>query len=82
MRRSTTPPSFSSVGVLSVAVVVLSVYVLLALFISTVFRLPPETERLLGLADNAICIFSWSSLAFVSTRRRASGTFCTGAGST
>jgi voltage-gated potassium channel len=45
------------VGVLNVAVVVLSVYVLLALFISTLFRLPPQTERVLGLADNAICVF-------------------------
>jgi len=57
MRRNTTPPSFPRVGVLNVAVVVLSVYVLLALLVSTVFRLPPETERILGLADNAICVF-------------------------
>lgn len=57
MRRSTTPRPFPRVGVLNVAVVVLSVYVLLALFISTMFRLPPQTERILGLADNAICGF-------------------------
>ncbi|NML65616.1 ion transporter [Hymenobacter sp. RP-2-7] len=57
MRRSTTPSSFPRVGVLNVAVVVLSVYVLLALFVSTVFRLPPQTERILNLADNAICAF-------------------------
>ena len=58
MRRNTTPPSsLPHVGVLNVAVVVLSVYVLLALFISTVFRLPPATERILTLADNAICGF-------------------------
>jgi len=38
-------------------VVVLSVYVLAALLISTVFRLPPETQRLLGWADNAVCVF-------------------------
>ena len=44
-------------GVLNVAVVVLSIYVLLALFVSTVFRLSPPTERILGLADNGICVF-------------------------
>ena len=35
---------------------VLSVYVLGALFAQTVWRLPPEVVRLLDWADNAICV--------------------------
>ncbi|MCX8036781.1 MAG: ion transporter [Candidatus Sumerlaeia bacterium] len=34
----------------------LSIYVLGALFIDTVFRLPPETSELLTIIDNLICI--------------------------
>lgn len=56
-RRSVLPAGTPRVGVLNVVVVVLSVYVLLALLVSTVFRLPPETTRLLTFADNAICGF-------------------------
>lgn len=44
-------------GLLNFAVIVLSVYVLLALLVSLIFRLPPETAHLLDLADNAICAF-------------------------
>jgi voltage-gated potassium channel len=44
-------------GLLNFAVIVLSVYVLVALLVSLVFRLPPETAHLLDLADNAICGF-------------------------
>ena len=44
-------------GVLNAAVIVLSVYVLAALLASTFFRLPAETQRILGLVDNAVCGF-------------------------
>lgn len=45
------------VGALNVAVVVLSVYVLAALFMGTVFRLPAQVQRILDLVDNAVCGF-------------------------
>ncbi|QKG58930.1 potassium channel family protein [Hymenobacter sp. BRD128] len=50
-------PRVAQLGVLNFAVVVLSVYVLLALLVSTIFRLPPEVAHLLDLADNTICVF-------------------------
>ncbi len=39
------------------AVVVLSIYVLLALLADSFFRLPREVSRLLQYADNGICVF-------------------------
>ncbi len=44
-------------GLLNFAVIVLSVYVLAALLAGLLFKLPPEIAHLLGLADNAVCIF-------------------------
>ncbi len=44
-------------GLLNFAVIVLSVYVLAALFAGLLFKLPPEIAHLLGLADNAVCVF-------------------------
>jgi voltage-gated potassium channel len=44
-------------GLLNFAVIVLSVYVLAALLAGLLFRLPPEVAHLLGLADNAVCVF-------------------------
>jgi len=41
---------------LNILVFVLSIYILIALFIDTVFKLPTEISRLLFYTDNAICI--------------------------
>ena len=42
---------------LNTLVLVLSVYVLTALAVSTFFKLPPEIARLLNLLDDSICVF-------------------------
>lgn len=44
-------------GFLNLAVLVLSVYVLVALIVDTTFKLSEETSRLLNYIDVAICIF-------------------------
>lgn len=44
-------------GYLNLVVIVLSIYVLGALIVSTVFPPPPEVERTLNLIDDGICIF-------------------------
>lgn len=47
----------SKLNPLNLLVLVLSVYVLLALLVDTIFKVPPEVSRILDLVDNAICIF-------------------------
>lgn len=42
---------------LSILVIVLSVYILAALLVSTFFKLPTEITKVLDLTDNVICIF-------------------------
>lgn len=44
-------------GLLNLVVFVLSVYVLGALLVDTVVKLPPETSLLLTYIDHAICVF-------------------------
>jgi voltage-gated potassium channel len=44
-------------GILSLLVLVLTIYVLGAILIDTIFKLPPETSRVLLLIDDFICIF-------------------------
>ena len=44
-------------GLLNLFIIVLSIYVLGALIIETIFKLPPEISRILSLLDNAICLF-------------------------
>jgi voltage-gated potassium channel len=44
-------------NLLNLLVIVLSVYVLLELLLSTFLKLSPETTRLLDYIDNGICIF-------------------------
>lgn len=51
-----TTDSPASFGLLSILIVILSVYVLGALVVETFFTLPPETVRTLHLLDDAICI--------------------------
>jgi voltage-gated potassium channel len=45
------------IGFLDVIVLVLSVYLLGALLVDTIFTLPPQTSRLLNIIDNILCIF-------------------------
>lgn len=42
---------------LNLLVLVLSVYVLIALLVDTIFKVPPEVSKILGLVDNGICVF-------------------------
>jgi len=49
--------SEDKLGLLNIAVLVLSIYVLGALIIDTAFRLSEETSKLLNYIDIAICIF-------------------------
>jgi len=41
---------------LDIAIIILSVYVLIALLVDSFFNLPPEVTRLLNIIDNFICI--------------------------
>lgn len=43
-------------GPLNLLILALSIYVLVVLFISTVFKLPPEISDLLDMIDNGICM--------------------------
>ncbi len=43
-------------GVLNLTVIFLSIYVLGALLVDTLYKLPPETSRLLNYIDNSICV--------------------------
>jgi voltage-gated potassium channel len=44
-------------GVLNLIVLVLSVYILIALLIDTLYKLPPETSKILEHVDSSICVF-------------------------
>jgi len=50
-------PQEQRMGLLNLIVFVLSVYVLGALLVDTVAKLPPETSLLLMYIDHAICVF-------------------------
>lgn len=47
----------NKLSLLNIIVVILSIYVLCALLIDSVFTLPVETSILLNYIDNAICVF-------------------------
>jgi len=47
----------NKLGYLNILVIVLSIYVLIALLIDTIFKLPAEVSRLINLVDNIICVF-------------------------
>ena len=47
----------NKLGFLNLAILVLSLYVLIALLIDTFFRLESEVSRLLSLIDDVICVF-------------------------
>ena len=46
----------NTVGFLNVLIVILSIYVLSALLIDTLFKLDTEVSRLLSLIDDVICV--------------------------
>jgi voltage-gated potassium channel len=47
----------NSFTALNILVLLLSVYVLIALIIDTIFKLPTEVSRVLAFIDNCICLF-------------------------
>jgi voltage-gated potassium channel len=47
----------NSFTALNILVLVLSVYVLVALLLDTIFKLPTEVSKVLDLVDNCICVF-------------------------
>jgi len=49
---------------LNLIVIVLSIYVLIALLISTFFKLPEEISRVIDFVDNAICVFFFFEFCF------------------
>lgn len=50
-------PKTEKLGILNLIVLVLSIYVLGALLVDSVYKLPAETSLLLRYIDNAICAF-------------------------
>ncbi|MCW3072679.1 MAG: ion transporter [Bacteroidetes bacterium] len=48
--------SETKLGYLNILVLILSIYVLGALLVDSVFKLPPEVSKVLNLTDNLICI--------------------------
>ncbi len=57
MENSNVPSREDASSLLNLMVIVLSVYVLAALMIDSLFKLPPEVSRVLDLLDNMICVF-------------------------
>lgn len=51
-----TPPRSEQLGPFQLVIFVLSIYVLVALFIESAFRLPADVKALLQQIDNAICV--------------------------
>jgi voltage-gated potassium channel len=45
-----------NLGFLNLLILLLSFYVLIALLVDTIFKLPPETSKLLNYIDNIICV--------------------------
>jgi len=56
--------TISRVSIWQIAMLFLCVYVLIALFIDTIFKLPPETSILLTRIDNFICIIFLADFLF------------------
>jgi voltage-gated potassium channel len=50
-------PNENKLNYLNIVVIVLSIYILAALLVTTFFKLPTEVTKVLDLTDNAICIF-------------------------
>ena len=54
----------NKLGFLNLLVLALSVYILLALLIDTIFNLPTEISRLLYYSDNVICVIFFYDFCF------------------
>ena len=63
-----TPSDLPRVGLLEIAVLVLSVYVLGALLAQTVFHVPPEVNLLLDRIDTFVCVIFLADFAVRSRR--------------
>lgn len=57
MMKSDTLELPEKIGTLNIIILILSIYVLGALLVDTVFVLPDETKRLLSFIDTSICAF-------------------------
>jgi voltage-gated potassium channel len=57
MSTKTTEQVEEKLSYLNIIVIFLSIYVLIALIISTFFKLPLEIAKILDLIDNGICVF-------------------------
>jgi voltage-gated potassium channel len=57
MDNATETSDKNTLSLLNIMVIVLSIYVLIALLIDTLFTLPSEIFRLLLLIDHSICVF-------------------------
>lgn len=57
MDNATETSDKNTLSLLNIMVIVLSIYVLIALLIDTLFTLPSEISRLLLLIDHSICVF-------------------------
>jgi voltage-gated potassium channel len=69
---SVTVTKENQLGILNLVVFVLSVYVLLAILIDTIFVLPEETSILLSYIDNTICVFFFTEFCVRFFRRKIS----------
>lgn len=56
MKNINVNKSISELHLFDIIIIVLSLYVLIALAITSIFRLPEETMRLMDIIDNCICI--------------------------
>ena len=56
MKNKNVSKSISELHLFDIIIIVLSLYVLIALAITSIFRLPEETMRLMDIIDNCICI--------------------------
>lgn len=56
MEKEVSKNGEEKLGLLNIIILILSIYVLVALLIDTIFALPQETQRLLNYIDIVICI--------------------------
>jgi voltage-gated potassium channel len=49
-------PKQEALNIFQILIIILSIYVLVALFLDTVLSLPPEVSNLLTMVDNGICV--------------------------
>ena len=62
--NSVTNTTENKFGVLNISVFILSIYVLIALVVDTLYVLPTETSKLLSYIDHAICGFFFIEFSY------------------